>query len=76
MRTPAKRNVRVTIDCDFPAGEYEISYKNQSHPGQPIDFTEVIGFLRRVFSQHERVVSGDADTNETGQASRDTDDFQ
>lgn len=68
-----KRTVRITIDADLTVGDYDITYTNTSHPGQPMDFTEILRFVSKVFAQNAVQIEDDAAQQATGQAHYDPD---
>ncbi len=65
------RKVRASVTIDLDSGEYEIIYNNISKPGQEIDYTEMMRYLKAIFAKNEKEVVKDAETETTGQAKRD-----
>lgn len=51
-----KVGVETTIDLD--TGEYNVTVKNISEPGKPVEYHELKNALNKVFSNWENKVKG------------------
>ncbi len=69
------RKVRASVTIDLDTGEYELMYNNISKPGEEINYSEMIRYLKAIFAKNEKDVLKDADTGTTGQAKRDKDEM-
>lgn len=55
-------NYRVTVDVDTLTGEYEIQFSNVSHPGEPVDYSELRGFLKAIVGDFDEKVQSDPES--------------
>jgi len=51
--------IRVTIEFDIDSGEYELQYKNISHPGTSIDANHLTEAVRRILGDFDKQTGGD-----------------
>ena len=42
------REIRVTIDIDLDSGEYNVSFRNLSNPGEDMQYDKISFYLNKV----------------------------
>ena len=51
--------IKVEIEIDIPAGNYELTWHNLSSPGEPMDFNILQEALRRILADFTKQVGGE-----------------